>query len=119
MRVALLLILLGMSCCSSSDSEVIVGVSPFRNLSCAFGATTPSVVAERTIKFASRYGFVRRSNEFSTLLTTARLNFVVTYAPNAPVYVTGIARTPPTGAEAALFDQFVSSLPVRCMTPHG
>lgn len=119
MRKAFLPILLGLCCCSSCSDDVIVGVKPFRNMSCALSAPTRPVVAEQAIKFASRNGFQRRSNEFSTLLTTERLNFVLTYAPNAPIYVTGIARKAPKEAEVALFDQFIASLPLSCVPAQG
>jgi len=120
MRKALLLIPLVSACCYSCADNVIVETSPFRDLSCVLNAPTRSLVTQRAIEFASENSFRHRSNEFMTLLTTDRLNFGITYIPDATTfYVIGIARKPPVKAEVALFDRFVASLPAKCLPAQG
>lgn len=120
MRKALLLISLVSACCYSCADDVILETPPFRNLSCELNASTRYQVTQRAIEFASKNSFRHRSNEFMTLLTTERLNFILTYIPNATTfYVIGIARKPPVKAEVALFNRFVASLPAKCSPAQG
>jgi len=120
MLKALLLIPLFSACCYSCADGVIFETPPFRNLSCALNSSTRSLVTQRAIEFASENNFRHSSNEFMTLLTTARLNFVLTHIPDATTfYVIGIARKSPVRAEVALFDRFVGSLPAKCLPAQG
>lgn len=105
---------LSLSCCSGLNDDVIVNVSPFRNLSCDLNAPTSSRIVKQATKFAAQYGFRARSNAFATILTNERLNFIVTYSPRAPLYVTAVAREKPRADEVALFDQFVANLSLKC-----
>lgn len=104
-------LLMALACC---NEDYILETPPFQNLTCASDVREFASIQKRAGQFAKRNQFSHRSNEFSSVLVTPRLNFVITYAPDAPVFVTGIARTPASTAEKALFNRFVASLPLRC-----
>lgn len=98
----------------SNASSYVLDTPPFGNLVCTSDARDFTLIQERAAEFAKRHQLGHYSNEFSTAVTTSRLNLILTYDPDAPIFATGIARTEATKSERALFDQFVASLPLRC-----
>lgn len=115
-------ILLALTCCS--DPNIITETTPFKNLSCVFDPPRSRLMEAKVMdaeatKFAETHGMRRSSNEFSTLLTTNRLNFILTYGSGGPIYAIGIARSAATAVEVKLFDRFISSLPLGCAPAEG
>lgn len=105
---------LALACCTGGDPDIIAGTVPFQNLRCAGDLIEPSQIITRAEKFAAAHDLRHRSNEFSTVIMTDRLNFVLAYPPSAPIYLTGIARSSPTLAEKELFKQFMGSSSLEC-----
>lgn len=77
-------------------SSYVLDTPPFQNLVCASDVRNFSLIQERAAEFAKRHDLSHYSNEFSTAVTTSRLTLILTYAPDAPIFATGVARTEAT-----------------------
>ena len=106
----------------SCADDFITNTTPFKNLECRSDSSSFSMILSDATRFASVHHFRQRLSDYSTTLTTDRLNFIVTAAPTLPghpFFASGISRTPPTRGEMASFDQFVASLPLACTPAKG
>lgn len=100
------------------NPEVITNTAPFQNLLCR-----PSDLDElkrKSATFAKAERFRYGDADYAVLLTSERLNFILTQHPSSgQVYAIGIARSEPTVREGMLFRRFLSDLNLKCMPAPG